>query len=47
MENTLIDDLLSRFSDLQSKIKKERTRYEGEMEKTLKNAGEVIQSNYF
>jgi hypothetical protein len=47
MENTLIDELLSRFSDLQSKIKKERQRYEGDMDKNLKNAADVSYDKKF
>jgi len=41
MENTLIDDLLDRFSDIQEKIKTEKGKYEKEMHNAMKMAENV------
>jgi hypothetical protein len=41
MESTLLEDLVARFADLQARIKKERQRYDSEMERATRMAEDV------
>ena len=42
MEGSLIDDIIGKFSDIQEKIRKERKRYEKNMNDQLNIAEEVM-----